>query len=132
MTAEIAILNKSAVALAADSALTVGYGDELKTYHTHKLFRLSEVNPVGVMIFNNANLLTASWETIIKDYRKKKGEQTFDHLFDYGNDLLSYLQDNDFFFPQDVQDYQAIRDVLLGLIFVRDLIDKAIMAHGKK
>ncbi len=132
MTAEIAILNKTAVALAADSALTVGYGDELKTYHTHKLFRLSEVNPVGVMIFNNANLLTASWETIIKEYRKKKGEQTFDHLFDYGNDLLLYLQDNNFFFSSDVQDYQAVRDILLGLIFVRDLIDKGIMSLGKK
>jgi hypothetical protein len=132
MTAEIAILNKSAVALAADSALTVGYGEELKTYNTHKLFRLSEANPVGVMIFNNANLLTASWETIIKDYRKKNGEKTFDHLFDYGNDLLAFLQDNEFFFPRDVQDYQAIRDVLSGLIFIRDLVDKGIMALGKK
>ena len=38
MTAEVAVLNKSAVALAADSAMTVaGTG---KTYPTNKLFAL--------------------------------------------------------------------------------------------
>jgi hypothetical protein len=126
MTAEIAILNRSAVALAADSALTVGYGDELKTYHTHKLFMLSEVNPIGIMIFNSASLLSMPWETVIKHYRKNEGTRTFDHLHDYTEHFLSYLQDNAFLFPEDVQDNQAVRDVLSGLMFLREKIDDSM------
>lgn len=54
MTAEIAILNKDAIALAADSAVTISAGDkEEKTYDSaDKLFELCRHNPIGVMIYN--------------------------------------------------------------------------------
>jgi len=47
MTAEIAILNKSAVALAADSAVTIAVGSkEEKIFDTaDKLFELSDRDP---------------------------------------------------------------------------------------
>src|SRR5258708_3330629 len=134
MTAEIAILNKSAVALAADSVLTVGYGNEQKTYHTNKLFMLSEVNPVGIMIFNNANLLGVPWETIIKHYRKSEGTRTFDNLHQYADAFLSYLENNTFLFPEHEQDKQAIHDILSGFIFLRHNIDASIeeLAHSSR
>ena len=53
MTAEIAILNREAVALAADSAVTIGFG--AKIYNSaNKLFCLSYLHPIGVMISGNS------------------------------------------------------------------------------
>ncbi|MFT6669954.1 MAG: hypothetical protein ACJAVZ_001417, partial [Afipia broomeae] len=54
MTAEIAILNKSAIALAADSAVTIQSGNqEEKTYDSaDKLFELCYHNAIGVMVYN--------------------------------------------------------------------------------
>jgi hypothetical protein len=50
MTAEIAIMNKLAVALAADSKVTIGSGN--KTFDTvNKVFTLSKIHPIGLMIF---------------------------------------------------------------------------------
>jgi len=50
MTAEVAILNSNAVAIAADSAVTIGRGK--KIYNSAiKVFSLSKVAPVGVMVY---------------------------------------------------------------------------------
>lgn len=58
MTAEIAILNKSAVALAADSAVTISTPTGPKIYDSvNKLFVLIKGRPVGVMLYDSADLL---------------------------------------------------------------------------
>ncbi len=50
MTAIVGILNKQAVAVAADSAVTVGGGT--KIYNTaNKIFNLSKGCPVGIAIY---------------------------------------------------------------------------------
>ncbi|MEE2526960.1 hypothetical protein V0U79_11310 [Hyphobacterium sp. HN65] len=71
MTAEVALLNKQAVALAADSKATFGSGMSIKTYDSvDKLFQLSNRHPVGVMIYGNAEFMRVPWEVIIKEYRE--------------------------------------------------------------
>ena len=85
MTAEVAILNASAVALAADSAVTIG---NRKIYNSAiKLFALSKHAPVGAMVFGNAELLGTPWETILKCYRQQLGTKSFDRLDAYLEDL---------------------------------------------
>lgn len=89
MTAEIAILNRSGVALAADSAVTIG---SKKVYNTaNKLFSLSKYHPVGIMIYGGANFMGVPWETIIKTYRKYLGEKKKDRLKEYKDDFLAYI-----------------------------------------
>ena len=51
MTAEIAVMNSSAVALAADSAATLEMERVHKIYMVNKLFKLSRIHPVGIMIY---------------------------------------------------------------------------------
>ncbi len=80
MTAEIAILNKSAVALAADSAVTITTSQGQKIYNTNKLFMLSKYHPVGIMIYSNAELMRVPWETIIKVYRTHLGDTPYSTL----------------------------------------------------
>jgi hypothetical protein len=90
MTAEIAIYNKSAIALAADSAVTIG--DAKKIYNSaNKLFPLSKYYPVGIMVYANGELMGVPWETIIKVYRKQLGSNRFDTLKQYADDFLRFL-----------------------------------------
>src|SRR5437660_1390153 len=76
MTAEIAIMNKIGVALAADSAVSIG-GENVesgptKVYNSvNKLFALSRCNPVGIMIYGRAEFLAVPWESIIKLYQEQ-------------------------------------------------------------
>src|SRR6185436_883063 len=102
MTAEVAILNKTAVALAADSAVTIRVGDDVKIYNSLKLFRLCS-NSIGVMIFNNAEFTSVPWETIIKQYREDSASKTFSTLEDCGNDFISYLTNNRSLFSEELQ-----------------------------
>lgn len=81
MTAEIAIMNRQAVALAADSAVTVELPRAQKIYNTvNKLFMLSKFAPVGVMVYGNASLSGVPWETIVKECRRELDETRFPTL----------------------------------------------------
>ena len=91
MTAEVAILNRSAVALAADSAVTLGLSDP-KVYNTaNKLFALSITEPVAIMIYGAASLGPIPWETVIKEYRRELGTTVFDTVDEYASHFIKHL-----------------------------------------
>lgn len=118
MTAEVAVFNKSAVALAADSAVTISRNDRNeKTYIVNKLFTLSKYRPVGVMVYDSAELCGIPWETIIKAYRKHLGKGAFGTLQEYVDDLLSFLTNSPTLFPKERQ--QAVFDEVLILEMMR-------------
>ena len=74
MTSEVVVMNRMAVALAADSAVTVEVGDTSKVRDSAlKLFTLSKYRPVGVMVYNNSSILGVPLETIIKLFRSELG-----------------------------------------------------------
>ncbi len=90
MTAEIAVLNKHGVALAADSAVTIG--ENSKVYNSaNKLFQLSKHHPIGIMVYGNAEFMGVPWEIIIKQYRNVLDRKSFGALREYANDFFSYL-----------------------------------------
>ncbi len=92
MTTEVAIINRSAVALAADSAVTVSSISGKKVYNTaNKLFSLSRRHPVGVMIYGNASLNQIPWETLIKVYRKTSQTKSFNNLQDCATDFIDFF-----------------------------------------
>ncbi len=68
MTSELLTMNKGAVALAADSAVTIN-GKKVRN-GVEKLFKLSNDLPMGMMIFGNANFDNIPMETLIKQYSK--------------------------------------------------------------
>lgn len=96
MTAEIAILNRNGVALAADSAVSIG---TKKVYNSaNKLFALSKQHPVGIMVYGNADYMGTPWETIIKYYRSRSlKSQSFPALQDYANDFIEFLRKTEIF-----------------------------------
>ena len=93
MTAEIGLLNKSAVALAADSAVTIRTSNGQKIYNTvNKLFCLNKHHPVGIMVYGNANLNSVPWESLIKLYRTALGTKCFGTIEEYAKDFFRFLE----------------------------------------
>ncbi|MEW8401631.1 MAG: hypothetical protein AB2717_13065 [Candidatus Thiodiazotropha sp.] len=117
MTAEVAVINKSAVAIASDSAVTIELIDSSgrindKIYNTaNKLFSLSKYAPIGIMVYNTMELGGVPWETIIKEYRKHIVDTKFDHLEQYADNFFDYLCGNTNLFPE-----KQIQNVLLKAI----------------
>lgn len=104
MTAEIAILNREAVAMAADSAATVSDRTGQKIFSSaNKIFALSKHHPVGIMIYGNALFMGVPWETIIKIFRKNLDDKRFNTLKLYANHFIDFLKTNTNLFPESEQ-----------------------------
>ena len=77
MSAGICIMNKNAIALAADSAVTIG--PHLAIHNSaNKLFALSKVAPVGAIIYSNAEVMGIPVEILIKQdvYKRQLSRQS--------------------------------------------------------
>jgi hypothetical protein len=128
MTAEIAILNKNGVALAADSKVTIGGSGQEKTFDTvNKLFTLSKVHPVGVMIFGNAEFMRYPWETIVKLYRQHKAAHSETTVAAWGRDFLEYL--SRFGKIRDEDKSENLRNVI-GSVF--DALQEEVFADARR
>ncbi len=104
MTCEVAVMNTRGVALAADSAVTLG--ESKKVYHTaEKLFCLSPTLPVAIMTYGSTDMMGAPWETIIKMYAHKLGERRFETLQGYASDFLSFIENSTALFPRKQEEY---------------------------
>lgn len=119
MSAGICIMNRNAIAMAADSAVTVG--DHAAIHNSaNKLFSLSRVAPVGVIVYANAALMTVPVEIIVKQYKKQLGDNVFPTLNDYVKDFLKYLKEKSHFFRFDINEQtyvlQVFSDLMRGLL----------------
>ena len=94
MTAEVAIFNNSAVAVAADSAVTVG---KTKVHRTaSKIFQISDSAPIGAMIYGYAELSGTPWEALIKLFRAEYGKNHFGTVRSCFEKFREFLRDGRF------------------------------------
>lgn len=125
-------MNRIGVALAADSAVTIGQ-DANKIYTSaDKLFQLSPSAPIGVMIYGNADFCGLPWETIIKTYRNVLSNQLFDTVEAYGEHLIHFLENARDLFPENRQTKHL--EGLLGslLIYMRDYLQVCLDREAEK
>lgn len=104
MTCEVLVMNRLGLVLAADSAITFTSKDEagVKTSFSagaNKIFQLSNHEPVGVMIFNNAGLQNIPWEIIIKSFRSHLGENKYATMEEYAAALHDFIVAHKELFP---------------------------------
>jgi len=126
MTAVVGILNKQAVALAADSAVTIGGTNGRKIFNkANKVFTLSKHHPVGVMIYNSASFMSTPWETIIKVYRKQLDTKCFPSLREYEHDFIEFIRTKNFYANEMTQKI-FLENFSMDIInhFVNDIIKK--------
>jgi len=92
MTAEVLIMNKHGIAIAADSAATrTIYGRPKIANTANKLFRLSKKASVGILVYNNSRVNDIPFELLVKDYRAKHLDDDFDELSEYPKSFMDYL-----------------------------------------
>src|SRR5579872_3451398 len=105
MTAEVAILNRNAVALAADSAVTLGSGKVFNS--VNKIFSLSKYHPVGIMIYGSADFMGIPWESVIKIYRQFLKKTRYNTLEEYANHFIEFIATEKIFHKDEKTDFRA-------------------------
>lgn len=132
MTAEVALLNKHAVALAADSAVTVSGARGNKIYNAaNKVFSLSKCHPIGAMVYGNAEYMGVPWETIIKVYREQLRDRCFPTLQEAYADLIQFLGSNDALFGRKAQRDYVMEIVATRFLAIREEIRTRVDALTK-
>ena len=110
MTSEVVLMNRQAVAMAADSAVTISGAGYLKTYNSaDKLFQLVDGQPVAVMIYHNAEIMNVPWETVISMYREQARGKLLDTVEAYAEDFMAFISGNPDLFPADHQDTEYFK-----------------------
>jgi hypothetical protein len=108
MTAEVCLMNRLAVVIAADSATTVTQftdrGSEERYFKgANKIFQLSDFHPVGLMIFDSADILRTPWELVAKAFRQQLDRKSFNTLEEYAKEFFSFLESAPTLFPSETQ-----------------------------
>lgn len=98
MTALVGILNKHAVAIAADSAVTVNVSSGHKVLNSaNKIITLSKYHPIAVMIYSSASFMGTPWDLIIKLYREQLKDEEKNTVKEYIEDFIGFLRARSFF-----------------------------------
>lgn len=128
MTAEVVILNREAVAVAADSAVTVA-GRGPKIYNTaNKLFSLSVAEPVAVMIYGAGTFGPIPWETVVKEYRRALAKKTFGSVSEYATDFIEHLSGLTQHVTRDEQRERVAMTAHWELETIHDVVKEEIFA----
>jgi hypothetical protein len=101
-------MNRLAIVMAADSASTVTHwtekGSEERYFKgANKIFQLSDHNPVGLMIFDSADILRVPWEIVVKAFRHELAKKSFNSLAEYAVEFFSFLEKSPRLFPPEIQ-----------------------------
>lgn len=89
MTAEVAIVNRTGIAIAADSAVTVQGKRVWKS--SDKIFPLTPQNDIAIMISGSGEFNKYPWETVISSFYESHAQTRFDHLEDCASAFVKYL-----------------------------------------
>lgn len=120
-------MNRSAVAMAADSAVTISGQNYLKTYQSvDKLFPLVSGQPVGVMIYNNAEIMSTPWETVISLYREQARGRALESVDTYARDFIGFLSGNPDLFPASQQDGEFFKHVAVAFSLIAQDFDHQV------
>jgi hypothetical protein len=100
MTSEVLILNKRAVVIAADSAVTTSGGPHPRySKSATKIFELSKSGNVAAAIFGSAQVDLVPWDVAIKLFRACLGTRSFPVVSEYLDTLVAFLARNETLFP---------------------------------
>jgi len=129
MTAQVAIINKEAIALASDSAVTLTGEEERRQKiftSANKLFALSKYEPVGIMVYGSAEFMGVPLETTIKIYREQLGKKAFETLTEYATDFIEFLDNGNPIFPDSLQDSFAKETFYSYFGYIKNLINRRV------
>jgi hypothetical protein len=131
MTTEIAVLNRLGVALAAGCAVTISGGGTTRVFDSaDKLFELSCVYPVAIMLNGNMDCFGVPWEVIIKDFREHDGSCPRGSIREWVSDFVKFLEGRPDLGNNAAQRY--VEQVAIDELFpLRDNVSEKLWADPK-
>lgn len=130
MTAIVGVLNKRAVAIAADSAMTVTKDGKSKIYNNaRKIFKISDSIPVGIMLSGNMDFMDAPWDVIIGQYRKYRDGRPLPHLKDYTDDFKTFLKTAEFLNNKETYRLYILSEMGSFYYRIKEEADKYMESH---
>lgn len=115
MTAEVIVMNRKGVALAADSAGTLSLKDGYKIYNSNdKLYQVSDKCHIGLLTYGHSSLNGAPFELILGRFKAKCKETIWDNVNECKLDFLRYLDEKElgFFSNEEFYVHSRISDAL--------------------
>lgn len=109
MTSEVMIMNRQAVALAADSAVTYGGGPEpVVTLEAEKILALGP--NIALMVYSRGDVLGRSWSHIAHAFTREHGEADYETVEDAASAFFSFLDANRRLFPEheENEEFEAL------------------------
>ena len=109
MTSEVMIMNRQAVALAADSAVTYGGGPEpVVTLEAEKILPLSD--SIALMVYSRGDVLGRSWSQIAHAFNREHGKREFESVRACADAFFAFLDKNRKLFPEaeENEEFEAL------------------------
>ncbi len=107
MTAEVVVLSRRGLAIAADSAVSVG---EAKVYHgAQKIFAVGDGIPLGVMVFGLSEITRIPSDLFVPEMVRALREPR-SHLDDYLDPLLEFFGSSELFRDEPSQQLALYSD----------------------
>ena len=135
MTAEIVIMNREAIALAADSAVSLmgGQAERPQKIFTSadKIFELSSGQSVCFMVFNYASFMGIPWEIIFSHYRRKIKHLSFSTTEECAKDFISFLANEEDLVPAEGEENYFITNTYRYFLFIKELISQNLSDLAK-
>lgn len=99
MTSEVMIMNRQAVVLAADSAVTYGGGPEpVVTLEAEKILPLTKT--IALMVYSRGDVIGRSWSHIAHAFNKQHGDTDFDTVQECAKAFFAFIDGNRRLFPE--------------------------------
>lgn len=129
MTAEVVVMNRKGVAMAADSAGTLSSRGTFKIYNSNdKLFQVSDKCHIGTLTYGHSGINGAPFELIIGQFKEQHCNTTWKKVNDCKADFIQYLNGNVFASYSDEKHYvnSKIDDTITFFKGFRDSIREDI------
>jgi hypothetical protein len=128
MTAEVTVMNRQAIALAADSAVTVttGRGSSKAWPTATKIFAMPAPHNVAVMIYGNTGFHRVPWDTILKQFRDSLPAEGLRRLQDYTTSILRFLRARPVLRPPEEQELFVFTKLVLEFQDLRRDLEESI------
>lgn len=129
MTAEIGILNRQGVALAADSAVTFGSSENSKVLNSaNKLFNLVKGMPIGIMVYGNGSFMGLPWEVVIEEYRRyiSSSKIKFNTLEEASDSFINFLGNPEKFYRNANDETLIYNNLMIAMQEITEIAGREV------
>ncbi len=110
MTSEIILMNRNVLTIGADSAMTSWAGGRYRIANeAQKIFTLGGGAPLGIMIYNSADILGHPWQSVIGEFIDTHAKTDFASVEDLASTFFNYLDNHmSLFEPEEEERWFAL------------------------